>query len=111
MNKDELIAAGFEKYEPRSTLDRFDALYSMRVKDEFGIRYAVHIRFWSFRQYGAEHDGWDVELVSNDGAEWWGGPLWLKTSCADRSVAEVMEWADQMWNRLALKHYERWDDE
>ena len=111
MNKDELIAAGFRKYEPNSTLDKFDALYSLRVKDEFGIRYAIHVTFWSLRKYGVERDGWEAELVSNDGAEWWAGPLWLKTCCRDKSVAEVMGWADQIWNRLALKHYERWSDD
>ena len=109
MSEDELLAAGYRAFKPNGH-DRFDMLYSKRVTDEVGIRYAVHVRLWDFRKYGAGEDGWDAEVISNDGADWWVGPLWLKTSCRDKSVAEVERWADQLWTRLALNYYERWEE-
>lgn len=101
----ELVKAGFKMYNP-SSVDRYDTLYQYRVRDEIGTRYFVNVYRWDMRKYG--HGViWDADLVSNDGAEWWGNTIRIKTACSDKTPAELLAWADQMWSRLQLTYYEK----
>jgi hypothetical protein len=108
VNHDNLIAAGFKHFQSdRTVLQQWDDLYQLRVRDKLGTRYFINIYRWDHTKYGGPYVGWGAELVSNDGAAWWDGPLWLKTSCNNKTTDDVVRWGAELWGRLGLNYYER----
>lgn len=108
MDASDLINAGFKHYPSRGdVLQRYDDLFQIKVTDSTGTRYFLNVYRWDHTKHGWSHIGWEAELVSNDGATWWGEPFWIKTSCKGKSAADVIRWGEELWERLALNYYER----
>ena len=105
MNEQALLDYGFYKYEP-NCIDKFTTGYSYWVKGSYGKKFCVHVRFWDFKQYGADHDGWDciAYFEQNDGTN-----FRVERSCRDEDVKSLVDWYFNIYLLLECKPEENND--
>jgi hypothetical protein len=106
MTDDALIAAGFKRFPPNYTLDKWDELFQLRVRDDFGTRYFLNVMRYDHPEH---RTGWQAEITFNDGAKWH-PPAALRVTAyggvADWTAQDAIEWAGKLWRALAPSYYE-----
>ena len=108
MTSEELIKAGYKRWEPSLYKECVTDLFEKCVKDEKGKRYFIHIERWDFSPY--ERQGLDPirfeatvqfhhkngETVNIDALNGW-------------SVEEMEKFYADLWNLGWFKYYEAFD--
>lgn len=115
MTHDELIEAGFKQFSPNEQLNRWDVGFQCRVRDAEGTRYFINVFWWRFSKYSRDGeppigDSFELHVVFNEGCEWFKTRAALEIKCWSNvdtwSPADVIAWADQLWQRLQPVRYE-----
>lgn len=107
----DLIANGFREHKNDRTTSvwKYDMLFQKKVTDENGVRYFVDAMCY-FHQNGSV-DGWEIEVNYNDGCAFCRPGMAMKICGfalkSEWTAANVIEWADELWQRLAPSYYER----
>ena len=108
MSDADLLAWGFTKHPNTSHIGTHDWLFQKRVTDENGTRYFVNVEQYEWRRrFGQDRDGWMCKVTYNGGCTFWPKVMYVETNCDDRTPAEVLAWAAELWQRLTPNYYER----
>lgn len=105
-----LEEAGYKRY-PVNGYKNADSLFQKRIDDEIGKKYFIDILCYDFRKFAQANtdfsfepqvqfregcgDAVDVALLSNE----------------EKSLEEVEEFFDKIWNTLNKPYNERWEGE
>lgn len=111
---DALISKGFTPTKPSGNNDKSWYFSKKQGKDTF---YFVEVRFWDFTKYGADADGWDVEIHMSDHG-WFSENADFRIIKSLRgihinptaTINHILEWADSIFSRLDLSCFYKEND-
>lgn len=110
MNPLALEQFGFKEGQLSSmyTCDRF---WTCTVKDSVGRRFPITVRWWNFRKYGADHEGWDAEAQMKHRI--CGRENWLNIvlhSVEGMSPEDIVDYFTSVWQDLSADYVHKWEE-
>lgn len=106
----DLLSFGYKEF-PVAQHERQDANWRFKVKDKFGIKLFVQVRFWRLSRYSTQStkidDSFDAWCQFNKSSDYFK----VELGCVDKmSPAEIIEWFNNVFEKLNCNYYERWEN-
>jgi len=113
MTIEELKAAGFHEICAGiiSSIGHWDRAFQRRIRDRLGTRYFVECYLWRHSKFGQFDDGWEVEVQFGEGCNWFPSKTCVRVTAwngvSSWTPADVLAWADGIWERMKPEYYEK----
>lgn len=112
MKIEDLISYGFKEWPINPEFDKHDRHLQYCYRDENGKKFYVNVRFWQFSKHS------NLDRVVEDGFDAYcqfdmNGPRTFNVdlSVRDMTPGQVVEWFNQLFDKLGCSYYEKHEHE
>jgi hypothetical protein len=92
--------------------DNYDRCWALMIHDKYGKKFQVVIKFWNFSKY-SRHDRVVEDSFSADCQFDMRGPKTFNVDihAKDMTPQEIVNWFDNMFQKMECTYYERYNDD